>query len=424
MRPILAIALFVLGLPTQQPLMALAQSGPASPDFDLAYVLATASYCAYAVGEADADGGQQRAVECLKAAAKADDAQLDVFRDVKQENVETLFDPTAPENAYLLIQIPTAVILAFRGTLTPPISPSSDGFPQAATAALAKYKAREATLLITFINDWKNNLIAVPNARDRHSGFDAAWDGLLAYLMARKCAPSGCSKFLSFVGQLRNTPSQRLYITGHSKGGALATLAVLDLPGLLGGDIIPVVYTFSGAKALAADGAERDGHASKDMWRFEHEYDIVPSVPPDRTVLPWPAPAYAHLGSRAFFAKGKPAQLSQPAGGVDEPGDKVRLTAAVRNLFPSSALTFNPVNLVTSILSLGEVNCRALVDTHFRVFSDLQELVRARHAGAPTTITEENLDRSFFYTGLPDDKGEILWGYSQWCSLLTAASSK
>jgi len=387
-------------------------------------VLATASYCAYAVGEADADGGLQRAVECLKAAAKRDDAQLGVFRDIKQENVEALFDPVAPEDAYLLIQTPTGVILAFRGTLTPPISPSSGRFPEAATEALEKYHAREAKLLTTFINDWKHNLTALPDGRDRHRGFDAAWNGLLAYLMNKKCAPSGCSEFLSFVSQLHNTASRRLYITGHSKGGALATLAALDLPSLLGRDIVPVIYTFSGAKALAWNGAERDGHAVKDMWRFEHEYDIVPSVPPDRTVIPWPAPAYAHVGSRAFFAKGQPPHLSQPVGGVDDPGDKDRLTAAVRNLFPSSAQSFNPVNLITSLLTLGEVDCRSLVDNHFLIFSDLYELVRARRAGAPTTITEENLDQSFFYTGLPDEKGEVLWGYSQWCELLSLTSAK
>ena len=52
---VLAISMFVLNVAAQAPGMALAQTGQAPPDFDLAYVLATASYCAYAVGEADAD---------------------------------------------------------------------------------------------------------------------------------------------------------------------------------------------------------------------------------------------------------------------------------------------------------------------------------------------------------------------------------
>jgi hypothetical protein len=424
MRPIvLAITLFALGLATQQPQTALAQNDQASPDFDLAYVLATASYCAYAVGEADADGGQRRAVQCLKVATDLDGAQLDVFRDIKQENVEAFFDPIAPENAYLLIQTRTGVILAFRGTLTPPISPSGGRFPAAVAEAIAKYNEREATLLTTFITDWKNNLIAIPDPRNRHSGFDAAWSGLRAHLIAKECAPTDCSKFLSFVSRPNDTASLRLYVTGHSKGGALATLAALDLPSLVGDDIVPVVYTFAGAKVLTADGAERYGHAVKDMWRFEHEYDILPSIPSDSTVIPWPV--YAHVGRRAFFAKGKPPQLSLgPVQGVDAPGDRDRLTAAALKLFPFGSLSSNPANLIASIRSLGEVNCQSLVDNHFLIFADLQELVHARHGAAPTTITEENLNRSFFYTGLSDSEGEILWGYSQWCFLLNAASAK
>jgi hypothetical protein len=429
MRPIvLAITLFVLSLATQQPRMALAQNDQASPDFDLAYVLATASYCAYAVGEADDDHGQKRAVQCLKIAADRDREQLDVFRDIKQDNVETFFNPSAPENAYLLIQTRTGVILAFRGTLTPPISPSAR-FPAAVAQALAKYKEREATLLATFITDWKNNLVAIPDTRDRHSGFDAAWSGLQAHLIAKECvpttggAPVDCSKFPSFVSRLHDTASPQLYVTGHSKGGALATLAALDLPSLVGSDIVPVVYTFAGAKVLTADGAERYADAVKGMWRFEHEDDIVPYVPLDSTVIPWPA--YAHVGSRAFFAKGHPPQLSPgPVHGVEGPGDRDRLTATALKLLSSASQSFNAANFIASIQSLGAINCKSLVDNHFLIFADLQELVHARHAGAPTTITEENLNRSFFYTGLSDGEGEILWGYSQWCSLLSAASAK
>ena len=237
-----------------------------------------------------------------------------------------------------------------------------------------------------------------------------------------------CSKFLSFVSRLHHTASLRLYVTGHSKGAALATLAALDLPNLVDGDVVPVVYTFAGAKVLTAEGAERYAGAVKDMWRFEHEYDIVPSVPPDRTLATWlfSAYAYAHVGRRAFFAKGQPPQLSSgPKHGVDEPGgDKDRLAAAAVNLISSGLPLFNPADPIGSIARLAENNCRSLVDNHFLIFADVQKLVHAQHAGSPTTITEENLDQSFFYTGLPDGKGEILWGYSQWCSYLKSGTSK
>ena len=85
---------------------------------------------------------------------------------------------------------------------------------------------------------------------------------------------------------------------------------------------------------------------------------------------------------RAFFAKGQPPQRSSgPKHGVDEPGgDKDRLTAAALNLLSSAVPLFNPADPIRSITSLAENNCRSLVDNHFMIFADVQELVRARHA--------------------------------------------
>jgi hypothetical protein len=410
----LAISAFVLNLAIQPLGTASAQSGPASPDFDLAYVLATASYCAYTVGEADADHGQARALRCLKAAAGQDRDRLDVFSDIAQDDIEAFFDPKAPENAYLLVWTKKAgVILAFRGTLTPPISPEG-GFFTAATAAVAK--AHELEQFQTFIADWANNFIANPQG-GRHSGFNEAWSGLQAHLVPKNCSTPPCSKFLSFVSQLHGTPSLRLYITGHSKGGALATLAAIDL---LGGDIIPVVYTFAAAKALTVDGANRYADAVKNIWRFEHQYDIVPSAPPDKTVNP--LLPYTHVGGRVFFAQGGlPKSPEWPEGGADNPNDRDRLVEDARNLLPGSqfldfAQLINPAALIQRFT---KIDCQAFVDNHFVVFADVQGLVHAQHAGAPSTATEKDLNQSFFYTGLRDDDGEILWGYSQWCLELT-----
>ena len=55
---------------------AIAEAAESEPDFKLAYVLATASYCAYAVGELDDDHGRARAFECLRAAADKDPVHL------------------------------------------------------------------------------------------------------------------------------------------------------------------------------------------------------------------------------------------------------------------------------------------------------------------------------------------------------------
>jgi hypothetical protein len=407
---------------------------PAEPDFDLAYVLATASYCAYTVGEVDADGGLGRAIQCLNTAAKRDGDYLGLFQDIKEDSVEAFFNPSAPEDAYLLINTPSAVILAFRGTLTPPISPASGRFLRAAKDAVDKYQAREANLFATFIGDWWDNFKAIPNARSRHGGFDTAWLGLSTPLVARNCSPGandparGCSKFRSFIGGLPGAVSPKLYITGHSKGGALAMLAALDLPNLVGTTIVPVVYTFAGAKAWTADGANAAAAAMSGVWRFEHEWHIVPNVPFDRTVSP--LFSYAHVGNRVFFAKGKPPAISSgPDHGVDLPGDRGRLLDSLthlvgslgRGLLQNLSNIFNgPDAVLKDLVARGLLSCRAVVDSHFLVFADVWEAAHSKRSSpsALMTTTEENLSQSFFYTGLPDEHGEILWGFSQWCPLL------
>lgn len=426
----LAISAFVLNLAIQSLGTASAQSGQPSPDFDLAYVLATASYCAYTVGQADTDHGRARALRCLKAAAGQDRERLDVFSDIAQDDIEAFFDPKAPENAYLLVWTKKAgVILAFRGTLTPPISPDG-GFLTAAAAAVAK--AHELELFQTFIADWANNFVFIPNPLNfitnpqdgRHPGFDKAWSGLQANLVPKNCSTPACSKFLFFVSQLHGTPSLRLYITGHSKGGALATLAAIDLRRLIGGDVIPVVYTFAAAKTLTVDGAKRYADAVKNIWRFEHQYDIVPSAPPDWTVNP--VLPFTHVGGRVFFAHGGlPQSPEWPEGGADSPSDLKRLAEDAQNLLPPGSQFFdftqliNPAALMASAQGFTKIDCQAFVDNHFVVFADVQGLVHAQHAGAPSTATEKDLNQSFFYTGLRDDDGKILWGYSQWCLELT-----
>jgi hypothetical protein len=75
----LAIAIFASSLAAQQPEMAFAQNNDPTPDLDLAYVLAAASYCSCAVGEADKDHGQERAQQCLRAAADRDPELLAVL---------------------------------------------------------------------------------------------------------------------------------------------------------------------------------------------------------------------------------------------------------------------------------------------------------------------------------------------------------
>jgi len=78
---------------------------------------------------------------------------------------------------------------------------------------------------------------------------------------------------------IQQAPVDRpLYLTGHSLGGALATLAALDLVhnSPFGS---PIVYTF-GAPRVGDPTFVRNYNAAVDShFRFQNEFDIVPHLP-------------------------------------------------------------------------------------------------------------------------------------------------
>ncbi|HEY3860230.1 MAG TPA: lipase family protein [Gammaproteobacteria bacterium] len=144
------------------------------------------------------------------------------------------------------------LIVAFRGTL-----PYTTGDQQTSQEMLS-------------IEDWLNDANARPAADPDlgqvHGGFEAAlqsvWPGLMQQIKAWQAA-----------GKLG--PNPKIYVTGHSKGGALAMLAAVKLKAAK----LPVteVDTFGAPRVGGTDFAAK--YAGIDGIRYETTQDLVPHVP-------------------------------------------------------------------------------------------------------------------------------------------------
>lgn len=141
------------------------------------------------------------------------------------------------------------VIVAFRGTL-PPDSPNHE------------------QTFDDWLNDLNSELVAQAGMQGRvHEGFWNAVDALWPAL------------FSEVRRQLAAGPGNPLYITGHSKGGAMADLAGarFALAGMSG-----TVCTFAAAHPGNTAFAQFFGGlgAIQSATRYEYADDIVPHLPP------------------------------------------------------------------------------------------------------------------------------------------------
>ena len=111
-----------------------------------------------------------------------------------------------------------------------------------------------------------------------HFGFNQALDCVWADLYDALCG--------------LKAPDQPLWVTGHSLGGALATLAVdrltderMDVSGL---------YTYGQPRVGDRDFAKQfDVKMGKSSFRFVNDEDVVTRVPPP--------PGFKHIGKMCFF---------------------------------------------------------------------------------------------------------------------------
>eukprot|EP00656_Telonema_subtile_P037938 TRINITY_DN423_c0_g1_i2.p1 TRINITY_DN423_c0_g1~~TRINITY_DN423_c0_g1_i2.p1 ORF type:complete len:231 (-),score=38.85 TRINITY_DN423_c0_g1_i2:25-717(-) len=95
-----------------------------------------------------------------------------------------------------------------------------------------------------------------------HSGFQNTWSGVKAQVYSA----------------LDTLPAGPLYVTGHSLGGALATLCAIDL--VVEKQIVPdVVVTMGQPRVGGKNFAAFYGQNVKDHWRATHHRDPIPHLP-------------------------------------------------------------------------------------------------------------------------------------------------
>lgn len=117
-------------------------------------------------------------------------------------------------------------------------------------------------------SDWIANLDFLKTRTDYgkvHTGFLKAYEAVRDTILA----------------EIFSVPNHKIFITGHSLGGALACIAAADIAELGHGDKINGIYTF---------GQPRTGNSAfkkfiktnfqDQMFRFVYDDDIVPRIPP------------------------------------------------------------------------------------------------------------------------------------------------
>ncbi len=145
-----------------------------------------------------------------------------------------------------------------------------------------------------------------------HQGFfanlEAVWEEICTRLEEARQAPRGPAD-----GR-RRKPLERLYITGHSLGAAMAVLAAARLTldqGSTFGDLLHGVYTFGQPAVGNADFARQCGSLfGERLHRHVYARDVVPRLPPA-----WDG-RFVHFGSeRAAAAPDQRWQIAttQPA---------------------------------------------------------------------------------------------------------------
>lgn len=198
-----------------------------------------------------------------------------------------------------------AIIVAFRGTQV-----FWPGRPAAFGAVMADW-----------LTDARTGLVASGHGGEVHEGFKAALDQVWQ--------PLGDA-----VERLRRElPGRTLWVTGHSLGGALASLAAQRWAERVAG-----VYTY-GSPLVGDEGFSRGFVAP--CHRFVHQADLITEVPLFglRLALPTGWSRYTHVGVRHWIDDAGHLHVGD-AGAVVPPLSLAQeFTALVRDKLTGTALT-------------------------------------------------------------------------------------
>jgi triacylglycerol lipase len=103
-----------------------------------------------------------------------------------------------------------------------------------------------------------------------------------------------------FKTYARIAPYKRLYITGHSLGGALATLHALDVA--LNGRFQQItMYNFASPRVGNKEFIQKYSSVVRNSIRFVNTHDIIPLLPPQKIHCP--------LTSRYWYYRHVPKQI-------------------------------------------------------------------------------------------------------------------
>jgi len=169
--------------------------------------------------------------------------------------------------------------------------------------AIVAFRGTLPTSLPNWLTDFEATMTAlgVPEGEDPqelpagyaaaavHAGFRRATLALLEDLAADGVAAPGLHTHLQ--DRLRLNPDLRIWVTGHSLGAAMATLAAYEIGN------VQALYTYGSPRVGNGPFAQAFSEADIAHYRFVHHKDVVPHVPVPVPVLF----GYEHVGALKYL---------------------------------------------------------------------------------------------------------------------------